>query len=406
MNLLDKIRESFPILPFEENIDRTLKHCKKFYSEEGCHFGDDSPTSPLAPQLLPAAEPDATVKPLNWRTRNCTKWEYSGYCKFGSKWVFAHGDAANVPITPHDSPLPGGYIPRSDEGRLKLQELMTMCTKLSKQVLDLEKEKDAQAVEILRLKKRVKRLERQRKSSTSQPRRRKYGQSGDSKNHFIGECSKPPKNTDQRAFIRGVWSDNGEDEVEKTRDEACLVAQAPDEICLGVNLEPDEWIKDSGCSKHMTEDSKPMKTPMSTEPTLNGVGIGESVDNTTIEAMIEDPKTSHLEAVKHIFRYIKGTMHLGLWYPKGSGIEIIVYAGDYVDCKSTSGVCTFMGCFLTSWFSKKQTAFAISITEAEYVTAGKACPQALWMKQALIDYGIRLDNIPIMCANKEAIDLK
>ncbi|GKD82486.1 hypothetical protein Tco_1349325 [Tanacetum coccineum] len=70
----------------------------------------------------------------------------------------------------------GGYTPGSDEGRLKLQELMTMCTKLSKQVLDLEKEKDAQAVEILRLKKRVKRLERQRKSSTSQPRRRKYRQ--------------------------------------------------------------------------------------------------------------------------------------------------------------------------------------------------------------------------------------
>ncbi|GKA76159.1 reverse transcriptase domain-containing protein [Tanacetum coccineum] len=60
---------------------------------------------------------------------------------------------ANVPITPHDSPLPGGYTSRSDEGRLKLQELMTMCTKLSKQVLDLEKEKDVQAVEILRLKK-------------------------------------------------------------------------------------------------------------------------------------------------------------------------------------------------------------------------------------------------------------
>ncbi|GJX23417.1 hypothetical protein Tco_0227862 [Tanacetum coccineum] len=82
----------------------------------------------------------------------------------------------NVPPTPHDSPLPRGYTPGSDEGRLKLQELMTMCTKLLKQVLDLEKEKDAQAVEILRLKKRVKRLERHRKSSTSQPRRRKYRQ--------------------------------------------------------------------------------------------------------------------------------------------------------------------------------------------------------------------------------------
>ncbi|GKE28184.1 hypothetical protein Tco_1443568 [Tanacetum coccineum] len=83
---------------------------------------------------------------------------------------------ANVPITSHDSPLPRGYTPRSDEGRLKLQELMTMCIKLSKQVIDLEKEKDAQAVEILRLKKRVKRFKRQRKSSTSQPRRKKYRQ--------------------------------------------------------------------------------------------------------------------------------------------------------------------------------------------------------------------------------------
>nr|GEW23065.1 retrovirus-related Pol polyprotein from transposon TNT 1-94 [Tanacetum cinerariifolium] len=50
----------------------------------------------------------------------------------------------------------------------------------------------------------------------------------------------------------------------------------------------------------------------------------------------EAPKTSHLEAVKRIFRYIKETTHLGLWYPKGTGIETVVYAdldnaGDYVD---------------------------------------------------------------------------
>nr|GEZ22451.1 hypothetical protein [Tanacetum cinerariifolium] len=72
-------------------------------------------------------------------------------------------------------------------------------------------------------------------------------------NHLNGECSKPPKNNDQRAFIGGAWSDNGEDEVKKTKYETCLVAQAPDEICLGINLEPDEWIKDSVCSKHMTD---------------------------------------------------------------------------------------------------------------------------------------------------------
>nr|GEU30937.1 copia protein [Tanacetum cinerariifolium] len=45
---------------------------------------------------------------------------------------------------------------------------------------------------------------------------------------------------------------------------------------------------------------------------------------------------------------------------------------------------------------KKLTALAISTTETEYVIVGKACQQALWMKQALIDYDICLDNIPIM----------
>ncbi|GJY79222.1 retrovirus-related pol polyprotein from transposon TNT 1-94 [Tanacetum coccineum] len=115
----------------------------------------------------------------------------------------------------------------------------------------------------------------------------------------------------------------------------------------------------------------------------------------------EDPKTSHLEAVKRIFRYIKGTTHLGLWYPKGTDIKTVVYAdsdhaGDYVDRKSTSGICTFVGCCLTSWFSKKQTALAISTTKAEYVSAKKACQQALWMKQALIDYDVRLDDVPII----------
>ncbi|GJS98575.1 hypothetical protein Tco_0819745 [Tanacetum coccineum] len=132
--------------------------------------------------------------------------------------------------------------------------------------------------------------------------------------------------------------------------------------------------------KFRLEDSKPMKTPMSMETKLTRDEEGESVDNTKYRGMI------------------------GLWYPKGSGIETIVYAdsdhaGDYVDRKSTSDVCTFMGCCLTSWFSKKQTALAISTTEAEYVSTGKACQQALWMKQALVDYA--LGNISIEKVSSE-----
>ncbi|GJZ99491.1 retrovirus-related pol polyprotein from transposon TNT 1-94 [Tanacetum coccineum] len=201
----------------------------------------------------------------------------------------------------------------------------------------------------------------------------------------------------------------------------------------GIFFNQSKYIKEM-LKKFGLEDSKPMKTPMSSDTKLTKDEECESVDSTKYRGIIgsllylttsrpdimfsvclcarfqEAPKTSHLEAVKRIFRYIKGTTHLGLWYPKGTGIETIVYAdsdhaGDYVDRKSTSGICMFVGCCLTSWFSKKQTALAISTTEAEYVSTGKACQQALWMKQALIDYDVRLDDVPIMCDNKGAIDL-
>ncbi|GJX65896.1 retrovirus-related pol polyprotein from transposon TNT 1-94 [Tanacetum coccineum] len=79
-------------------------------------------------------------------------------------------------------------------------------------------------------------------------------------NHLIGECPKPPKDKNQRAFFRGSWSDSGEEYNEKVKDETCLVAHASSEICLGVDLEPDEWIKDSGCSKHMTGNRKLFST--------------------------------------------------------------------------------------------------------------------------------------------------
>ncbi|GJX00181.1 retrovirus-related pol polyprotein from transposon TNT 1-94 [Tanacetum coccineum] len=144
----------------------------------------------------------------------------------------------------------------------------------------------------------------------------------------------------------------------------------------GIFFNQSKYIKEM-LKKLGLEDSKPTKTSISTEIKLTKDDEAYSVDSS---------------------KY------------RGTGIETIVYvdsshAGDYVDRKSTIGVCTFMGCYLKSWFAKKQTALAISTTEAEYVSAGKACQQALWMKQALIDYGICLDDVPIMCDNKGAIDL-
>nr|GEX29044.1 zf-CCHC domain-containing protein/UBN2 domain-containing protein [Tanacetum cinerariifolium] len=52
----------------------------------------------------------------------------------------------------------------------------------------------------------------------------------DGPNHLIGECTKPPKDKNQRAFIGGSWSDSGEEDGEKVKDETCLVAQASNEL--------------------------------------------------------------------------------------------------------------------------------------------------------------------------------
>nr|GEW60464.1 zf-CCHC domain-containing protein/UBN2 domain-containing protein [Tanacetum cinerariifolium] len=75
--------------------------------------------------------------------------------------------------------------------------------------------------------------------------KRKCFRCGDS-NHLIGECLKSPRSNNQRAFIGRAWSDSDEDEEEKAKDETCLVAQASNEIFFGINLDLEEWIKDSG----------------------------------------------------------------------------------------------------------------------------------------------------------------
>ena len=122
------------------------------------------------------------------------------------------------------------------------------------------------------------------------------------------------------------------------------------------------------------------------------------------------PTKRHMEAVKRVFRYLKGTTHMGLWYPKDTAMALTAYSdADHAGCqdtrRSTSGGAQFLGEKLVSWSTKKQLSTSISSTEAEYIAMSSCCAQILWMKSQLSDYGYDFTKIPMYCDNKSAIAL-
>ncbi|GJR15215.1 retrovirus-related pol polyprotein from transposon TNT 1-94 [Tanacetum coccineum] len=122
------------------------------------------------------------------------------------------------------------------------------------------------------------------------------------------------------------------------------------------------------------------------------------------------PTEKHLYAVKRIFRYLKGTIDMGLWYSKDSCITLTAFAdADHAGCQNTrhitSGSAQFLGDQLVSWSSKKQKCIAISSTEAEYIALSGCCAQILWMRSQLTDYRFKFNKIPLYCDNKSAIAL-
>ncbi|GJZ57474.1 retrovirus-related pol polyprotein from transposon TNT 1-94 [Tanacetum coccineum] len=184
--------------------------------------------------------------------------------------------------------------------------------------------------------------------------------------------------------------------------------------------------------KYGMEACDPVGTPMEIKDKLDLDQNGSPVDATKYRSMIgalmyltssrpdivhatclcaryqAKPTEKHLKEVKRIFRYLRGTVNMGLWYTKDSGIELTGFSdADYAGCKdtfkSTSGGAQFLGEKLVSWSSKKQDCTALSTAEAEYVSLSVCCAQVLWMRTQLTDYGFHFNKIPIYCDSKSAI---
>ncbi|KAI3767616.1 hypothetical protein L2E82_17880 [Cichorium intybus] len=157
---------------------------------------------------------------------------------------------------------------------------------------------------------------------------------------------------------------------------------------MGILLHQAKYVEDI-LAKFGFKDAKEANTPMAKRPLLSSDSDDQSVDQTYYRSMIgslmyltasrpdivfavcqcaryqANPKPSHLDAVKRIFRYLKGRPKFGLWYPKNREFDLYAfsdsnYGGCEIDRKSTSAGCQFLGDRLISWKCKKQQTVSTS----------------------------------------------
>jgi hypothetical protein len=186
--------------------------------------------------------------------------------------------------------------------------------------------------------------------------------------------------------------------------------------------------------KFKMDDSKPLSTLMITTIALDVDKDEEPVDQKEYQSMIGSllyltamrpdiqfsvclcgrfqvsPRTSHQQAVKRIFRYLRYTPKLCLWYSASSSLSLLGFSdADFAGCRvdriSTSGTCQFLGSSPVSWSSRKQSSVAQSTTEVEYVATASCCSQLLWITYTLSDFCEECSHVPLTCNSTSAISV-
>lgn len=106
-----------------------------------------------------------------------------------------------------------------------------------------------------------------------------------------------------------------------------------------------------------------------------------------LSRFLTDPKPVHWQAVKRVFRYLKGTINYKLKFQTGNNEDLTMFGdadwANDIDRKSVSGLCVFHGKNITSWGTKKQSNIALSTTEAELIASSEVLREGLWTKKLL-----------------------
>ena len=137
-----------------------------------------------------------------------------------------------------------------------------------------------------------------------------------------------------------------------------------------------------------------------------------SFDVGVVSCFMERPTMVHLQEVKGIHRYIKGTLDHGLVYTKGenqitiSGYSESDHAKDVNEKRSTGGMMFYVNGNLVSWSSQKQRCVALSSCEAEFMAVTVTACQGIWLRRLLSEItGQDIPPMEMYVDNKSALEL-
>ncbi|CAN6695772.1 unnamed protein product [Malus baccata var. baccata] len=130
-----------------------------------------------------------------------------------------------------------------------------------------------------------------------------------------------------------------------------------------------------------------------------------------VSQFMHSPTIEHLNLVKRILRYLKGSVGRGIIMKKNENTQLMGYcnadwAGNAINRNSTTSYCTFVGGNLVTWKSKKQNIIARSSAEAEYRAMASTVCELIWLKGLLSDLGVFTTLLmSLFCDNQAAMHI-
>ena len=127
----------------------------------------------------------------------------------------------------------------------------------------------------------------------------------------------------------------------------------------------------------------------------------------TLSQFSSRPSNTHWTAVKHVFRYLKGTTDVGITYSGNTNLELIGFsdadwAQSQADRRSVSGYAFKLADGTVSWSSKKQPTVALSTMEAEYIALSHAAKEAIWLRRLLTELGVISDSPTLVLTDNQS----